>query len=821
MIDNLRDEQIKLEKKSRGVTIDRFHKVHTNSALKGNYSETKVGTYVIDTLLETYTNSITEFLKVSLEGKVGRSSRSATLLSQIEPEVSAFLFLKAVINKVPMYHLNKPCTLTGLAIYGAGLIHDELRIRYFQQHWRPLAKKLFKDFSDRELPRHKRKELIRRQFNNLEIEWATWSKEQMVHVGIKLTELLKDNTGVITITEQRHGKYPVKTVEPTPEFAELLARRVAATEGLYSTYYPMVVPPIDWDDSTLNRGGYLTNNVSKYPLVKASRLDYRESLRVEDMPEVIAATNALQRTPWRVNETMLDILQTVYTWDKEIAGLPPSSITPIPHIPDNLAADDFTSDVSKEYRKQCYLIHESNRRNVSKRVATLRIFDLARQFAKYDALYFPHDLDSRSRAYPKPALLNPQGPDYSKAILEFAEGKPLMTEEDACWLAYHGANSWGFDKGTRQERVDWIVANDEMITSIAKNPLSDLRWTTCDAPAQFLAFCLEWEEFCEVGYGFMSHLPVAVDATCSGLQHFSGMLRDPECGEAVNMTPSIKRQDVYQRTADVCEEAFKKDTTITRQLSQSWLGFRMTRATTKRSVMIVPYAGTFHACMRYVEAAVLKRVKEGEVVPWHGPLNEFVTHGAKMLWPSIAKTVPAATVAMEWLSKIAKAVGKSQPEGRYVKWVTPVGFPVRQYKFKQLTRRIETALDGKRFQAAIRTEKPELDPRQLGTCIPPSFVHSLDAAHMHKTIAKASSEGMEHFAAVHDSFAVHATDIPRFNAIIRETFVEMYEEHDVLQEFIDSNIDSISDKYLDSFPDKPPMGTLDIHGVLESDYFFS
>src|SRR3546814_17064020 len=44
----------------------------------------------------------------------------------------------------------------------------------------------------------------------------------------------------------------------------------------------------------------------------------------------------------------------------------------------------------------------------------------------------------------------------------------------------------------------------------------------------------------------VSRIPVALDGSCSGLQHFSAMLRDEEGGAAVNLLPAERPQDVYK-----------------------------------------------------------------------------------------------------------------------------------------------------------------------------------------------------------------------------------------------------------------------------------
>ena len=61
--------------------------------------------------------------------------------------------------------------------------------------------------------------------------------------------------------------------------------------------------------------------------------------------------------------------------------------------------------------------------------------------------------------YTRVPYLSPQGAGLGKALLEFAEGKPISTEEGARWLAIHVANSWGHDKLPFDERVKWTKDN--------------------------------------------------------------------------------------------------------------------------------------------------------------------------------------------------------------------------------------------------------------------------------------------------------------------------------------------------------------------------
>jgi DNA-directed RNA polymerase len=82
----------------------------------------------------------------------------------------------------------------------------------------------------------------------------------------------------------------------------------------------------------------------------------------------------------------------------------------------------------------------------------------------------------------------------------------------------------------------------------------------------------------------------------------------------------------------------------------------------------------------------------------------------------------------------------------------------------------------------------------------------------------AVAEGIVDLAMVHDSFGCPAAQAGRFREIIREQFVKMYEEHDVLAELHACAARALNtNKYLPPVPDR---GSLDLRGVLKSDFAF-
>jgi DNA-directed RNA polymerase len=104
--------------------------------------------------------------------------------------------------------------------------------------------------------------------------------------------------------------------------------------------------------------------------------------------------------------------------------------------------------------------------------------------------------------------------------------------------------------------------------------------------------------------------------------------------------------------------------------------------------------------------------------------------------------------------------------------------------------------------------------RDMELGIAATFVHSMDAAHLMLTMTAATEQGIESFAVVHDCFGTVAADAPKLWRILREEFIRMYQV-DVLAELRRHNAEWLE------IPELPAKGTLDIRGVLNSEFFFS
>src|SRR2546427_3625539 len=144
-----------------------------------------------------------------------------------------------------------------------------------------------------------------------------------------------------------------------------------------------------------------------------------------------------------------------------------------------------------------------------------------------------------------------------------------------------------------------------------------------------------------------------------------------------------------------------------------------------------------------------------------------------------------------------------------------IGFRVVHETREPKTLRITTS--DRTFVVYQEDETRKIDSRKQADGIVAHLVHSLDAAHMMLTVNRLQTGGVHHFAMVHDSFGVHASDIDFLNRALREEFVRIYSEP-VLQNFLKEQREAHPEVDL---PELPQTGNLDIRQVISSSYFFA
>ena len=406
----------------------------------------------------------------------------------------------------------------------------------------------------------------------------------------------------------------------------------------------------------------------------------------------------------------------------------------------------------------------------------------------------------------------------------FTEGKHL----DAAGLAYlkiHLANCGDFNKVSKapfKDRLLWVAMNEEKLIETAKDPWSDLWWTKADSPFCFLAACHELACYMDDPDGYVCHLPVAVDGSCSGLQHYSAMLRDSEGATYVNLCACDEPQDVYKEVANIVNELVLNDKDD--PYAQEWLAHKIDRKVTKRATMTLCYGSKQYGWREQIMEDFMKEY-EKEVQLGQRQTHPFTEPGkasaymAKKLDVALRKTVKAAVEGMDWLQEVSSLLAS---ENKPVIWTTPIGFPVVNGYYEPILKQVDIKIKGKRKrQRLLLGYTDKLKKTKQRSTIAPNVVHSYDACHLMMVALEAKKQGIESFLLIHDSFGCLPTDMPIFANIVREKFVELYKNHDPFQAIHENALIALSEKAQAKLTSPPAKGTLDIEEILGSQYAFA
>lgn len=793
--------QKQLEEKMVSMGVERYRREIAKAKEKGRESETPASVALMSKAVEPLSDALYTYISEAMKGNGGKNNLAAKQLKRLDPEVVAFITLKTLMDA-----LSYKATVQKVATAIGASINHEINIQMLKDKEPKLFATVYKDLKKKTKHSKHQYAVYRNQATKARVVMEDWSATERFKVGNKALDLAIATTGWFKLYK-RH-KCLIE-IQASDELKQFIMDKNARCELLSPVLLPLVHKPKRW--SNLHNGGYYTKAI-KMDMLKTLNKDYKRDANKLDMPEIYDTVNSLQEVPYRINKKVFDVLDLYLQVGNGAAGLPSAEEAPLPIKPNDI---DTNKESLTKWKRKAAKVYKKNSARASKYLSTILTMQTAEQFLNEERFFYTWYLDFRSRLYPAQKYLTPQSADISKALLELADGVDIVDEEQLAWLNIVGANHYGFDKAPLQERANWIEERSELIIATAEDPYANKWWMDADKPWQFLSFCFEYAECSKTDLPFTSHLIGAVDATCSGIQHFSAMLLDESGAEAVNITPNEIRQDIYQRVADLMKQ--KINHTPTAELVK-WLNF-IDRSLIKQNVMTMPYSATLLGMRDQISSKIKELEEKGKPLPEIENVNDDAKFLSKLSSECIDEIVVGARVVMTWLQDCAKVSAKA---GLPISWTTPVGFTVLQDYQKKNVKTVKSILQGevKKYSFIDDSVKGKLIKQKQASGIAPNFVHSADSAMLIRTITKCSKEGIQ-IVPVHDSFGTHVAHLPRLNRLLREAFLDIHLHNDMLKDFRERLIESLPEEFKDKVPPLPKRGNLDLTVVLESDYFFS
>lgn len=368
---------------------------------------------------------------------------------------------------------------------------------------------------------------------------------------------------------------------------------------------------------------------------------------------------------------------------------------------------------------------------------------------------FPYFLDSRGRMYTDTTCgFNPQGADYEKALVI-----PTYSEK----LSPDGFKSL-LEAAKGYSEQNWSVRD---MARHADYPLETQdEWLSADKPycylscAKLIQMHLDSPE---------QPLPafIPLDGRCSGLQHWSAVVRSDAITAHLGMEEDEHKLDIYEKVAHDWKESLGPE-------QQHYA----TRKAAKVPVMTWGYNATMMTSMEHMKKLFGAKTK------WNNDLGQYVTVDEGLergvcgtlgadLYRQLQNTLGPLQDAVEWVSDAAVSIASlNNPE---IRWPTPDGFTCLQRKIKGKPLDLDVTLDdGSRFQLDIldfTVSTPNSGKHK--SAIAPNVIHSLDATHLRMVARRLGELGLP-MVFIHDSFATHCNYRDKLYDIIVETFIELY-----------------------------------------------
>jgi DNA-directed RNA polymerase len=770
-------EQITLEREQIRQGLERLRDNTVKLQDKEYASASVYGVSSIEELLPKVIQQIKDTAARAKRGFVGVDfAHIKQYLADIEPEAAAAIACKVTFDKVfsSKRQANKLQNVTD-AIGKA--VEDECMIRHYERNVPGLLHTLKKNYWHRSIGTDQKVVVIKTLMKRYEADhWKPWGIANRIKLGGWLLDCICVTSQWFEKQLVREGHKTLNFIIPTPEFLEIRDDVMATAELFSPLAWPMLIEPNEWSNE--RQGGYILNEVMKgYNMVRRSA----PCLIQGETP--INFLNHIQKVAYTLNPFIVDVAETLQERGIELGKFVPVVELPLPPKPADIAEN---YDSRKDYRRRAAEAMNVNAQQFKRSCRTRMTMNAVKVFKDKEKFFIPWSFDYRGRAYPIPAFLTPQDTDFGKSLLMFHE-QAFMTHDAEGWIRFQVATTYGLDKSTMEDRQDWVLHNHDLITRVATDPIGNLSdWESADEPWQFLASAHEYYHTCILCDKNYTSLPIAVDATCSGLQILAGLARDKSTAQLVNVCPSNKPQDAYAVVAN----------TATPECPNSIRNY-MDRKVVKRVVMTVPYNAKPYSNRGYIRDALKEKGIELK--------KEDLTATVKAVRDAMNVIVPGPMKVMKWIEKeVSAAIDRGEQE---LQWSTPSGFVVTQRLMKPEVETIELQLLGRCQIKVATTDSEKVDKSHHKNATAPNLIHSLDASLLHLSAIRFNAP----IALIHDSVLCRASDMTILSALVRETYMHLFAEQDYLTSWANQ---------IGAETEPPIIGTLEPESVIESTYFF-
>jgi len=353
---------------------------------------------------------------------------------------------------------------------------------------------------------------------------------------------------------------------------------------------------------------------------------------------------------------------------------------------------------------------------------------------------------------------------------------------------------------------------------------------------------------------YLVKLPVFLDATCSGIQHFAALLQDFELGSKVNLIPQSDNQPVE----DIYSEIIKPINLALNNYGKENLDYinlsliKLNRKILKLSIMTKVYNVTNYGMAEQIRNHlkvetndILLKENKKKTKLYLAPgidggfiliNNADIIKIAQIINEEVFTLFPSLNYIYHYFIDISKLMIKLNIP---LSWITPAGMKITQHYLKTKKSSIAIRFAGKIKKMVLKEWTDKMDTSKQTLAIIPNIIHSLDANHLINLLNKVSDLLFYPVITVHDCFGTHPNKMGELEHMVKKEFILLYTKDKFIQKFHDRIIDSILDNnyiienennisyVIDNnrkkhiIPIPPKLGTLDLQKIIESKYMIT
>ena len=639
------------------------------------------------------------------------------------------------------------------------------------------------------------------RLRELRINPERWTAGDRRAIGSLLLDLVAAETDLVEVRGSGSRRAMV-----VPTDAGMALARANPPRALPPRRLPMLVPPRPWEG--LRGGGHFSNDA---PLVRSRQPLELGYLERADLAPVLHVVNTLQAQAMAVDPWMVRV--QLEAWEAGIPGLYPLAREPEAEPP--RPADEADRKAWAEWHQAAARCWADERQGRVKRV---RIEQALRELEQVAGrpVWFAYELDHRGRIYSSNRYATHQGPDWEKAAVGFARGKPC-DELAAEQILMAAAGHYGMGRASWRERLEWGRANVHRLVAAAAEPLDRLgAWRDAKEPWQFLQMARafsQWLHDPDQPIG----APVRFDQTTSGPGILSALLRHEGVALECNLIGDLPR-DIYSRVGQRLEQLLRMELEagdpLQQELAAFWLERGIDRGLTKQPVMTVTYGARYPSLVDHL-IDLLLAAGGNEARDYQRWVLRPARFLAKRVMEVLKVEVAPCLEAEAWLRRVAAVVVKQQ---KPIEWTSPMGMPIRVAALAPNKSTIQTLLQGSaKWQTLMdEPESGELSALATTRSITANLVHSFDAAFAQAMVCRSAAHGVE-LLTNHDAFAACPADAAWLHGALHDQLRELYAGDQLA--LIWTEIKARSG--IEAVPAPPKAGTLEPGRIGENPHCFS